>query len=165
MIINDINTEHDFLVGKLYSDLFGCDIRVMIWGADLEYADKCAEYFNKMPAELISELKKYTLRYCEDFRQFFDEENPEVPENVTENQIFDYVSHQLLIIKEPKDANKIAFSMEFNCAWEEEHGMEWAVNDGRILYVGEFTDIGPWRSEEYYKRTGLNYVFGTKCID
>lgn len=165
MNIRDIRDDKGMLVGRMYSELFGCEIDVLLGGSEIEYAEKCAEYFNHMPADLVNELKKYTLRYCEDFRQFFDEESPEVPPSVNESEIFDYVHPHVLIIRAPKDSDKIiAFGLEFGCCWEPEHGMEWAVRDGRALYVGDFTNIGPWRDEKYYKRAGLNYVFNEHCM-
>lgn len=165
MIISDIKDDNGFLVGRMHSELFDCEVDVMISDTEVEYAEKCAEYFNDMPVDLVNELKKYTLRYCEDFRQFFDEESPEVTKDVTEEEIFDYVSPRVLIIREQKDLGKIAFGVEFGCCWEPEHGMEWDVRDGRVLYVGDFTGVGPWRDEKYYRRAGLNYVFNEHCMD
>lgn len=165
MIIRDIKDDNGILVGRMHSELFDCEVDVMISEAKVEYAEKCAEYFNNMPVDLVNELKKYTLRYCEDFRQFFDEESPEVTKDVTEKEIFDYVWPHVLIIRGQKDSGKIAFGVEFGCCWEPEHGMEWAVRDGRVLYVGDFTNVGPWRDEKYYIRAGLNYVFNEHCMD
>lgn len=165
MSIGSIKIEGGCQFGRMHSELFECDIDVAIENADAEYAEKCAEYFNSMPSELIDELKKYTLRYCEDFRQFFDKESPEVPDSVGESEIFGYISPRILIIKAPKTANKIAFSVEFGCDWEPEHGMEWTINDGKALYVGDFVGMDPWYNETFYKKTGMNYVFSEHCID
>lgn len=164
MIIRDVKDDGSLLIGKMHSALFGCEIDVMIEDADMDYAEQCAEYFNNMPSQLTDELKKYTLRYCEDFRQFFDEESQEVPQGVTENEIFNYVSPHVLIIKEPSSSDKIAFGVEFGCKWEPEHGMEWTVNDGQVLYVGDFVDMSPWYDKNVYQR-GMNYVFYEHCID
>lgn len=164
MIIRDIKDDGGLLIGKMHSKLFGREIDVMVKNADADYAEKCAEYFNNMPDKLIGELKKYTLRYCEDFRQFFDEESPDVPEGVTENDIFDYVVPHVLIIKSRKASDKIAFSLEFGCCWETEHGMEWSIRDGKAMYVGDFVDMSPWYDESVYQR-GMNYVLHEHCID
>lgn len=165
MIIRDIKEDRGIFIGKMYSALFDRDIDVMMKSNNADYAEKLAEYFNNMPAELIEELKKYTLRYCEDFRQFFDEESPEVPEGVTENEIFNYVLLHVLIIEVPKASDKIAFSLEFGCAWEPEHGMEWAIKDGKAMYVGDFQGIGACHDDSVYQKNCMNYVFNEHCID
>lgn len=165
MIIELIQSDGGCQFGRMHSALFGRDIDVAIENADVGYAEKCAEYFNNIPNELVSQLTKFTLRYCEDFRQFFDSDSPEVPEGVSESEILDYVSPRILVIKAPKQADKIAFSVEFGCEWEPEHGMEWTLNDGKVLYVGDFVGMNPWYDEAFYKKTGMNYVFSEHCID
>ena len=165
MIINDIRDDRGTAVGGFHSALFDCDMQAMLIGADIEYAEKCADYFNNMSEDMIDGLKKYTLRYCEDFRRFFDEESPDVPENVTADEIFSYVSPQVLIITAPKKPDKIAFSVEFTCRWEREHGMEWVIRDGKILYVGDFQSVSPWYKTYVYEKNPMNYVFREHCMD
>jgi hypothetical protein len=33
--------------------------------------------------------------------------------------------------------------LELNCDWEEEHGMEWIVRDGQVVYVGPYNGMNP----------------------
>lgn len=165
MIIELIKDEGGCQFGRMHSGLFDCNIDVAVENAGTEYAEKCAEYFNNMPHELTERLSEYTLRYCEDFRQFFDPHTPEVPEGVGKSEIFKYISPHILIIQAPKSSDRIAFSVEFGCKWEPEHGMEWTINDGKVMYVGDFVGMSPWYNEAFYKKTGMNYVFHEHCID
>ncbi len=165
MIIRDIKEYKGYFVGKMNSTLFDVDIDVMMKINDYAYAERCAEYFNNMSNELIDELKLYTLRYCEDFRQFFDEQSPDVPAGVTERDIFNYVSPRVVLIEAPKNSDEIGFSVEFGCQWEREHGMEWVIRGGKVLYVGDFSNIGTWRDYNVYLKHCMNYVFNERCMD
>ena len=164
MIINDIRKDSggELYFGKMYSELFGREIDVVLHGNsgdDLCYAEKCADYFNHMPEELLTLLKQYSLRYCEDMRDFFDPDSPEVPDSVSEETVLDYARVNCLIIEKPKDARSVGFGVEFSCDWEREHGMEWTVRDGRALYVGDFMGISPWYADSVYETQCRSYVY------
>lgn len=164
MIIRDIRGDDrgGLYSGRMYSELFGCEIDAALFGCDaeyLEFADKCAEYFNNLPEELLALLKKYSLRYCEDMRDWFDRDSPEVPEDVNENTVLDYVRVSCIIIEKPKAKDSIGFGVEFLCDWEREHGMEWTIRDGRALYVGDFMGISPWYSDSVYETQCRSYVY------
>ena len=163
MIITDIRRDSDRLcLGKLRSSLFGRTLDVVLYGDDgnyLAYAEKCAAYLENMPPALFSLLKQYSLRYCEDMREFFDPASPEVPEGVSEDTVLDYARANCLIIERPKDSGVIAFGVEFTCEWEREHGMEWTVRGGKALYVGDFMGISPWYADRVYETQCRSYVY------
>ncbi len=164
MIISDVYRYKNsrLYVGKMYSELSGQYIDAVLHGNSeefLQYADKCAEYFNHLPGELLSFLRECSLRYCEDMRISFSTASPEVPENVTQNTILHYARVNSIIIEPPKDFNAIGFSVEFSCDWEPEHGMEWTIRDGRALYVGDFMGISPWYADSVYETQCRSYVY------
>jgi hypothetical protein len=162
MMIADIRKDGGLCLGKLRSTLFGRTLDAVLYGDDadcLAYAEKCAVYLENMPSELFSLLKKFSLRYCEDMREFFDPVSPEVPEGVSEENILHYARANCLIVERPKDSGVIAFGVEFSCAWEREHGMEWTIRDGRPLYVGDFMGISPWYADRVYETECRSYVY------
>ena len=164
MIITDIRKDSGsgLYFGRMYSQLFGREIDVALYGDDadyLDYAEKCGNYFNDLPAELFALLKKYSLRYCEDMRDDFDTEYPDVPEDVGEDTVMNYARVNCLIIEKPKDSASVGFGVEFSCDWEREHGMEWTIRDGRALYVGDFMGISPWYSDSVYAKQCRSYVY------
>ncbi len=170
MPIQIIRRESDLTVGRMHSDMFDCGMDVAIMGGDEGYAEKCADYFNALPCGLVDELAWYTLRYCEDFRQFFSAEGISIPVGIGRSEIFDYVVPRSLMIFPPKNSqaivrDTIAFGVEFGCDWEPEHGMEWVINDGRALYVGDFVCLSPWYSPEHYRRERMNYVYYERCVE
>lgn len=164
MIISDVHSYKNsgIYVGKMYSELFGRNIDAVLHGNSeeyLQYAEKCADFFNHMPEELLSVLKESSLRYCEDMRNGVYASLPEVPENVSESTILNYVRVNSMIVEPPKDRSVIGFSVEFSCEWEPEHGMEWTVRDGRALYVGDFMGISPWFADSVYETQCRSYVY------
>ena len=164
MIITDIRSDacDGLYFGKVFSTLFDREIDVVLHGMDedyLRYVDNCASYFNSMPQELLALLKKYSFRYCEDMRDFFDPAFPDVPENVSEETVLDYARVNCLIIEKPKDRNVIGFGVEFSCDWEREHGMEWTIRGDRVLYVGDFMGISPWYADRVYETECRSYVY------
>lgn len=165
MSLNYITVYNDDVAAKVQCKLFNCEIDLLVKAGNTEYAEKCLDYFNNLPDEIIDKLKFYSLRYCEDFRQFFDNDAPEVPKNVSEESIFNYVKPRIMVVQEPKNAEKLAFGVELRCEWEREHGMEWVFNDGELLYVGDYVGLSPWYSSERYKRECMNYVYHEHCID
>jgi len=151
------------------------EIGVMIGEGDfvekslIDYAEKCVEFFCNMPESLIEKLCEYTIRYCEESRLSWEEVGGKmpVPKGVKGKEIFQYISPTMLIIEEPTDWNMIGFHVEMECDWEEEHGLEWTVKDGKVRYVGPFDDMTAWDEKKlqyagYYdekkKYYNVNYV-------
>lgn len=163
MIINDVKKDRhsSIFVGKMHSTLFGCEIDVVLRGDSdefLMYAERCAEYFNNMPNEIIDDLKEYSLRYYNDMKQYYDDDDPDFPFDVNKENITEHMAARCFIVEKPKNAEKIAFGVELGCEWEPEHGMEWTVNDGRILYVGDYIGVSAWYDEQVYQRECMSYV-------
>ena len=102
MIITNVEKDaySSIYVGKMDSALFGCQLDVVLSGDSTEllaYAEKCAEYFNHLPEELLEELKQYSLRYYNDMKQYYDDDNPDFPQNVTIENIGNYMKAQCLL--------------------------------------------------------------------
>ena len=166
MIINNVKKDQhsSALTAKMHSELFGCEIDVVLYGKGdksdefMAYAERCAKYFNDMPNSLVECLKEYSLRYYNDMKRYCDEDSPDFPFGVNRQNIWDYAQARCLIVEAPKDAEKIAFGVELGCRWEPEHGMEWTINDGRILYVGDYIGVSPWYDERVYEKECMSYV-------
>lgn len=164
MIISNIcrDSRGSLYFGKMHSVLFGREIDVVLHGNDgdyLDYAERCAAYFNSIPEGLLAELKKYSLRYCRDMLTYGDPASYVVPKDVSEKSVMNYARVNCLMIEKPKDSGVIAFSVEFSCDWEREHGMEWTIRDGKALYVGDFMGISPWYADSVYKKQCRSYVY------
>ena len=144
--------------GEADFPLFGEVVRVFIYDEnDLEYAQKCVEELHRLPLPVIEKLCEFSIAYCEDFREYFEDEDIPIPEGIQSREILKYIQPSSLIIKSPSD-ERIAIHLELDCDWEPEHGMEWIVLDGEVLYVGSFHGENPWRGREYFADEGKSYV-------
>jgi len=60
--------EYSELEGEAYFELFDRNILVYIdQDADIEYAELCITYLNSLSKELINQLCKASIRYCNEF--------------------------------------------------------------------------------------------------
>lgn len=48
-LITNIHDTGDEIKGEMHWRLFDSDMTVLIYGADVEYAQRCAEYLENMP--------------------------------------------------------------------------------------------------------------------
>lgn len=161
MITDIIKTDYG-LEGKVEFRLFNKTINVLMnENIDLKYANLCAENVNNLDEKIINRLCQYSISYCNDF---CDDVGEEPYEFNTLIDVLNYVRPTSLIINTPKDTNKIAFHLELNSDWEVEHGLEWTICNGKILYVGSFENENGWKEISYYKELNWNYVFNkTYC--
>jgi len=144
--------------GVIDFPLFSEEIVVFVSeAAPLEYAERCAAYLANLPDSVIDKLCEGSIRYCESMRQHFGQMGISIPENIPLRDILKYIQPGSLIVEEPED-DTVAFHLSMNCDWEEEHGMEWCIRDGQVLYVGSFDDVSPWESKEYFKNDSWNYA-------
>ena len=49
-----------------------------------------------------------------------------------------------LSVEPPKDPSRNGYQLSGNCDWEEEHGIEIVILDGRLVYLGEYSGESPW---------------------
>lgn len=147
-IIKDIKRAENFYEGKVFYNLFGIEIDVVIdlESADFEYAEKCARALNNMSEEVIGKLCEYSVLYCEDYCDEIEEEPPTIE---SERDILHYIHPESLTVDIPQD-ERIVIHLALNCDWNEEHGLEWLVKDDEILHVGPFYGEPAYADDSYY---------------
>lgn len=65
MMITNLHEEYGDMEGNVRWELFDEEIEVFIdGGTDIEYAEKCAEALNALPAETIQEICEAAKQYC-----------------------------------------------------------------------------------------------------
>lgn len=153
--IKDLKQTEFGIEGSMYCPIFDTEIEVIIENEkDIGYAEKCAEYLYHLPQDVFSRLCTYIIRYCESYREIFDDYKDfigNIPRNIQGKEILQYMTINMLIVEAPKDLSIIGFHVSGNCQWEQEHGLEFSIRDGKILYVGSFNDISAWENQhEYY---------------
>ena len=141
-----------YIEGKVYCKLSDTEIDVDLYDdAPIEYAEKCAVAMNAMSDELIDAICRAAKKYCIEFLDAvggaelndIDLTLP-VDENTPPAEMLKCFEIGSLIVDVPQDPSRIGYQLSGNCDWEEEHGIEIVVLDGRLIYLGEFSGVSPW---------------------
>lgn len=130
----------DQLEGDFYFPLFQRNVAVWGFSQDsISYANECVKLAVNLSETLISELCQSSIRYC---NTFLEEIGEDVMYFDDEKAILSLINPRALIIED--GASIPVIHMELDCEWEEEHGMEWIIRDGKLQYVGAFNGEDPF---------------------
>ena len=143
MVIKNLKTNEYFeLEGEAYLELFDQNITVYIeQESDIEYAELCITYLNTLSDGLIDEICNASIRYC---NEFLDDIGEDVIEFTKPTDVLPYITPNTICIPKPKNKTEPVIDLELNCEWEEEHGMEWIIRNGVVMYVGPYNGINPY---------------------
>ena len=134
--INDNDTE-----GKVHFNLFNKEIDFVVEDNDsIEYAKKCVKYLNKIEKEIVIKLCNASIRY---YNYVLKQLGNTVKFFESPMDVLTQIDPVLLIIPALEDNSDPIIHLELNCDWEAEHGMEWIIREGNILYVGPFSGEDP----------------------
>ncbi len=141
---------------EIYFAEFNKTIRLYLFSQTevTDYEKKCIENFFKWNAYLFEKLKKASFDYYQDFAENVDEDD--MPEIESPEKVFDFCSPTTISFdtyeKSPEDT---FITVELNCDWEVEHGMQWTVkNNDEIIYVGAYYGV----SVDYASEVKSNYA-------
>ena len=136
--------------GRTYCRLWNKEIPVMLFDEDvtLEYAEKCAGAMNNIPPELIDAICRAAKLYCIEFcDEISDEWRRElklavpVDENTAPAEMLKCFSPTGMTVELPKDPSRVGYQLECSCDWEEEHGMEIDILDGKLVFLSELVCV------------------------
>lgn len=82
--------------------------------------------------------------------EFVEEINEKVPSDVSGRDILNYIENPIVHIMGPLGEG-VGYSVSGYCEWEPEHGVEFIIRDGDLLYVGEEYCLGAWASDDEYE--------------
>ncbi len=142
--------------GTLHLGMFDgdkADIDIRARNCSEEYVQRCAEMLVELSGEQKEKLLKATAAYALEYVEEYGWEDPDDEWDFTENSpiedILKYVFPVAITITPPKECVEEdappAIDMELSCVWELEHGLEWMIRDGEVLYVGSYDGVSPWR--------------------
>lgn len=142
-----------YIGGRAYCKLWNKEIDIDIYddGATIEYAEKCVEAMNAMSDDLIDAICRAAKKYCLDFLDAIggaemNEVNLTIPvdEDTPPIEMLRCIDVGSLAVGVPKDPSRIGYQLSGNCDWEEEHGIEIDILDGRLVNLSEFSGYSPW---------------------
>ena len=153
--------QFDCQIGCAHLSFFNSDVEVLIEkDVSLEYAEKCIKHINNLNPETIVFLVDRLNKYCNfmlDAWSDFD-----IYDSVVENiktkmsnmnsasDILQHVKPTMFVVTKP-EGSEIAYSLEGECVWEPEHGVDIIIKGNQLLYVGPVQCLGPWCDDEEYK--------------
>jgi len=142
------------LEGESYFQRFSTYIKVY---ADEEaneaYIKICAAYMNSLESNIIEALCKASIRYCDDVLKMTGQAERVFSQPC---DVLQLIQPSSLIVPDPENGSDPVVHLELECEWEDEHGMEWLVRDGEVLYVGSFNDVNEWGN--YSVKESYNYA-------
>lgn len=152
--VKPLGTISTYVEGKVFCKLWNKEIDVDLYDdVPIEYAEKCAEATNAMPEELIDTICRAAKGYCLEFLDEISEDwrneirarlHVPVDANTAPREMLKCFEIGTLSVEPPKDPSRIGYQLSGNCDWEEEHGIEIVILDGRLVYLGEYSGESPW---------------------
>ena len=151
-----LKPEDSDLEGQIYFAEFDKTIRLYLFSQTeaTEYDKKCIETFFSWDDALFEKLKKAGFDYYQEFVESVDAD--EMPKIKSFETVFNYCTPTTMIFeiydKSPADT---FVTVELNCEWEVEHGMQWTVkNDNELIFVGAYDGV----SVDYADEASGNYA-------
>ena len=164
-MITDIHNGDYGTEGKVRWELFDMEIDVGIDnGVSVEYAEKCAEALNSLSDETVKAIFEAAKRYCLFFIDLcgdewddWNEMSFKVTKRTPAKKLKSEINFTSLIVNKPKD-DRIGFRIGGNCTWDDEHGLEIAILDGKLVYLGAFEGHSAW--SDFKPNNEWNFVNG-----
>ena len=155
MLIQDIKPDSSFpeeLEGEVFFPLFNKKIKVCGFSPDnVEYANECAKLLTELNDNVVKELCLASIRYCNAFLEAVGEKQYTFD---NERDVLAMIEPRFLLIEQ--DETRPAIHMELGCDWEEEHGMEWAIRDGKVVYVSSYNGVSPF--DDFTEKDEWNFA-------
>jgi hypothetical protein len=127
--------------GRVFCRLFGRYIGLAVEdAASLDYARRCAGHMDTLPDAVVDALCAASMRYCDAWRAMNGEGRIAF---ASVRDVLRQIDPNTLIIPNERRPEPVVH-LELNCDWDAEHGLEWIVRGGEVLYVGGFSGGNPW---------------------
>lgn len=153
-MIKNIEKHDDvFNLGYIENNLFGKEIEVWLENTvDMDYAEKCAENFQSLKDETIDKICERISAYHEFMLDewdddFVEEINQKVPVDISGRETLKYIDNPRMYIFPPM-GDGIGYTIEGDCEWEPEHGIEIVLLGDKVIDVGPSEGVSPWASED-----------------
>jgi len=130
--------------------LFNTTIELLVNGVvPREHVVQCLEALDAISEDLLESLVAASHRYRESSRRRLRRLGARAQDDVLKHIT------PIGVTIWPPEGEGTAVSLEFNCDWNHEDGMEWYIRDAAAVYVGPAQGESPWGESSTYS---LNYV-------
>ena len=156
--------------GRLEMPLFGCNVRFHVKGNDEVYARRCAEYFENITAENLSEhnalctcleaLVSYVSDMLDEHSGEFDLGDVVFDQNSTVSDLLKVITPESITFERSSYVSEeecpIAYSIKFSFAPVPDEVMEIALHGDVAVYAGEYRGVSAWNEKLLKKK--YNYL-------
>lgn len=110
----------------------------------LEFIDEAVQLFYNIYPKLLNDLCKYTIHYCKDTMENYpDIAYKEGLYHLNNNlDILKYI--EICDLKVGIYNGDITLNLSGGCDWSDERGLQWILQDTKIVYVGPWDDLEIW---------------------
>lgn len=170
--VKDIERDGDYVEAMAKVDLFPKEFKIISYvTVPVHYIERCVAHLDNLSDELLDKLRGYLFKYAMDYQKYFDMNNESDVKKSKKiygggpTNILSCIRLQNILISGAAKGSEVnestipTFSLECACDWEYEHGLEIVISGNEIKYVGQFDNVGLWKSDDYYKKVFGNYVY------
>ncbi len=139
------------------SNVFKRPVSVSAANVSADYVKKCIGFFQNLSNALLDALAGGAMQYYRDITEASGEPGPGMPDTLGGREILDWIYPKVMWIgngeategpEGVEGAEPVAFIVECDCAWEQEHGLEIIAYDGEIIHVGSYDgDLDYWKEQ------------------
>ncbi|MCL2489894.1 MAG: hypothetical protein FWF36_04095 [Propionibacteriaceae bacterium] len=155
-MIVDIEWSDEGAEGHVTFPWFKTDIELLVSGeVEPAYVEECVKVLDSLSitsSHLALDLMAATWRYWHSRARGLFRKRDLQP-----HEVIKQVQPTCLVVIPPAGEG-YAFSVEFNCDWEKEHGMGWCVRNDEMVYVGPFEDNDPWDDSDTFDRNFVAFT-------
>lgn len=147
--------QSDTLDDSIYFAAFDKTVRLSSEHEEAEYDKRCIAAFFAWDETVLTKLRDASFAYYKGYQELTEfDAGIDSPEKIWEH--CDPLS--VTCTSSNEDSNSTFISIELNCDWEIEHGMQWIVkNNDEPLYVGPYYGVSV-DSVRGSDEGGWNYV-------
>ncbi|QDT78582.1 hypothetical protein Mal35_20310 [Gimesia maris] len=86
-------------------------------------------------ADVATDLADYALKYCEEVEELIDLKEEGI--EIDKKNISNHFNVTTILIPELGDSDSAFVFLSADCEWEEEHGMQFLFENGKIIWCGD----------------------------
>ncbi len=155
MIIKNIQDVGGYFEGYFKSVLFDDEMLIVLENMeDLNYAEKCVEDFNSLSENVVKNIFEKSIEFFKDmYSQYADDYDEDCsPENLTYENVFEYVEGIQLTVGTPENKEVLAYNVEILCPID---CPVCSVKNSKPVYLGEDMGMSPFQD---FSKCEKNYI-------
>lgn len=159
LIIDLKENDYDEMEGKAYFELMNRYIDLTYdKKIPFEYVAENVRILNKLTKQVLEKLCYYSKIYCiEHIKEYPDiKVDIDIEELKKDLDILKYMEIEEIVVNYNDMSTKQRINLSGSCCWDEETGIQWIIEENKVIYTGPWEDLNAWN--ESNKDLICNYV-------